>query len=377
MLIRPEIATLTQYKPGIRPTPEMHELGATEDPARLNGNELPWPPFPEAIEAMTRGLAGLNRYPDQTYKDLREALSKLHGVPAGQILVSNGAVPLIRLIAEVVLRPDDEVFITWPPYPNYMVVTGLSNGVLRKVPAKDGAMDVRTVVDRISDRSRVVFMANPHNPTASIVPTEDLQWYFGQVPDHVLTVMDEAYIEFVTDPPNYPDMRAFLDLGKPVIGLRTFSKVYGLAGLRVGYAFGTQEIVDAINKAREVHILSSIAAEAAIASLTRQDLVRERVQKIVLERERLKKIVDGLGLTYTPSQANFLWIDVRRDSQAVFLELMRRGVLVRAGDTHSSPGWIRVTVGLPHENDRFAKAMDEVLEEVPQATPAGAALSTP
>jgi histidinol-phosphate aminotransferase len=365
-VIRPEIGTLHQYKPGIRPTKEMHQLRVADSAAKLAGNENPWAPFPETVEAICQAAKGLNRYPDQTFSELKQALSEVYGVPAGQILVANGAVPLIRLAGDVVLRQGDEVIVAWPPYPNYMVVAGLAGASILKIPAKNGAMDMRATIDHISARTRMVFVANPHNPTGSIVPPEDLDYYFDNVPGHVMTVLDEAYVDFVTDPPNYPDTRAFLSLGKPLLGLRTFSKVYSLAGLRLGFAFGTQEIVDAIEKTREVHIISSVAVAAGLASLKRQDLMRERILAIAQGREELKKVADNLGLSYTPSQANFIWIDLRRNSRTVLLELMRRGVITRSGEVHDCPNWMRVSVGLPEEIQKFAAALDEVLEEIPE-----------
>jgi len=322
-VIRPEVETLHQYKPGIRPTKEMHQLRVSEEAAKLSGNENPWPPFPETVAAICEAAKGLNRYPDQTYADLREALSETYNVPAGQILVANGAVPLIRMAGDVVLRHGDEVIVAWPPYPNYLVTAGIMGASIVKLPVKNGATDMRATIDHISERTRMVFIANPHNPTGSIVPPEDMEYYFDRVPENVVTVLDEAYVDFVTDPPNYPDSRSFLNRGKPLLGLRTFSKVYSLAGLRLGFAWGTQEMVDAINKSREVHILSSVAVAAGLASLKCQDLTRERILAIAKGREQLKEIAGNLGLTYAPTQSNFIWIDVRRNSRTVMLEAER------------------------------------------------------
>ncbi len=364
MVIRTEIDTLPEYNPGLQPIEEMRRLGITEI-IRMNSNEGPWPPFPQAVEAIQRALTGLNRYPDKSYRRIKEALSETYGVDPSQICVGNGAGSLIRLVAGVVLRPVDEVLLAWPPYPNYLIAIGISGASIRKIPVKDSLTDLRTIIDQISERSRMVFIANPHNPTGSIVPREELGWYFDQVPDHVVTILDEAYFEFVTEQ-DYPDTRAFLNRGKPLVGLRTFSKVYGLAGLRVGFAFATPEMSSAMDKARETFTMNTLAVEAAIASLSRQDLVRERVQAIATGREELEKACDELGLTYTPSQANFIFIDVQRDAHAVTMGLLKRGVLVRSGKMHDAPTWIRVTVGLPEENQKFIAAFREVLAEIPR-----------
>jgi histidinol-phosphate aminotransferase len=362
MVIRPEINALYEYKPGMNPVEEMRRLGITEA-VRINLNEGPWPPFPDAIEAMQKALTGLNRYPDQSYRRIKQAISNVYGIDPLQICVGNGSGSLIRLVAEVALRPAEEVFVAWPPYPAYLLVIGINGAVLRKIPVKDGAMDLRATIDQMSDRSRIVFIANPHNPTGSIVSREELDWYFDHVPDHVVTVLDEAYFEFVTEP-GYPDSRAFLNRGKPLVGLRTFSKVYGLAGLRVGFAFATPEMSAAMHRAGGLFVMNSLAVEAAIASLSRQDLVRERVQEIAQGREELKHACDELGLTYTPSQANFLFIDVKRDTIDVTKGLLKRGVLVRSGEVHGASTWIRVTVGLPEENQKFIAAFREVIAEI-------------
>jgi histidinol-phosphate aminotransferase len=370
MLIRPEIDSLPAYKPGVHPEEELRRWGVTEV-TRLHNNEGPWEPVPEAIAAMQRALASLNRYPDQTYAKLKQALAAAYGVDASQIIVGNGSGSLIRLVAQVVLRPGDEVLVAWPPYPNYLVTAGLSGAEIVRVPLREGAMDLRAAVAAMTDRTRVVFIANPHNPTGSIVPRAELEWYFEQVPSDVATVLDEAYMEFVSEP-GYPDGRAFLERGKPLLTLRTLSKVYGLAGLRIGFGVATPELSAAMHRARETFIISSLAVEAAVASLSRQDIVRERVASIAEGRRGLERLCDELGLRYEPSQANFVFIDVRRPARDVCSALVRRGILVRSGDVHQCPTWVRVSIGSPEAMQRFARAFREVLAEVPE--PAGAAV---
>jgi histidinol-phosphate aminotransferase len=374
MVVRPEVDRLPAYKPGVKPEEELRRLGIAE-PVQLNLNEGPWPPFPEAIEAMQRELANLNRYPDQAYPRLTAALAETYGVDPAQIIVGNGSGNIIRLFAQIVLNPDDEVLMAWPPYPNYAVTAALSGAEVVRIGLQDGAMDLRAALAAVSDRTRLVIIANPHNPTASIVPRGELERYFERVPAHVATLLDEAYFEFISEP-GYPDTRAFLGAGKPLLGLRTFSKAYGLAGLRIGFGFATADIADALNRARETFIVSSLAAEAARVSLARQDLVRERVRMIVREREWLCRQCDGWGLTYTPCQANFLFVDTRRPAREVVHGMMRRGILIRAGELDGRATWVRITIGLPDENRKAAEALGAVLAEVPEAAPVGAT-STP
>jgi histidinol-phosphate aminotransferase len=362
MLIRPEIDSLPAYKPGVKPTEELRRLGITE-PVQMNLNEGPWPPFPDAIEAMQRELAGLNRYPDQGYTTLTNALAKTYGVDPRQIAVGNGSGSIIRLVAQVVLDRGDEVLMAWPPYPNYPVTVGISGAKAVRVPLREGAMDLRAAAASITERTRMVIVANPHNPTGSIVPKDELEWYFREVPDSVLTLLDEAYFEYIIEP-GYPDTRAFLGAGKPLLGLRTFSKAYGLAGLRIGFGFATPDIADALNRARETFVVSSLAAAAATASLARQDLMRERVQTIVDGREWLLAQCRDMGLEHLPSQANFIFVNTRRPARDVHQAMMKRGILIRPGELHGSPTWVRITIGLPEENRRCADALREVLAEV-------------
>jgi histidinol-phosphate aminotransferase len=367
MLIRPEIDALPPYNPGIRPDAELRRLGVT-DVIQMNLNEGPWPPFPDAIEAMQRELAGLNRYPDQGYSRLVEALSETCDVPRDQIVVGNGSGSILRLMRDVVLREGDEVLMGWPAYPQYPLTAGIAGAEIVRVPLRGSAIDLRAAIELVTDKTRLVFLANPHNPTGGLVPRDELEWYFQQVPAQVATVLDEAYFEFI-DEPDYPDTRRFLNSGKPLLGLRTFSKVYGLAGLRIGFGFATPELAAALNRVRETFVASSLAAVAALASLPRQDLVRERVQIVVHERRMLADACAELGIDCLPSQANFVFIDLHRDSREVNTGLLKRGILVRPGAMHDRPAFIRVTIGLPEENRRFIGALREVLAEMPESEP--------
>jgi histidinol-phosphate aminotransferase len=361
-LVRPEILALPPYRAGV-------DAGAIgPDVARLDSNEAPWSPFPDALEAMSRALRDLNRYPEIGNRDVIAALAACHGVPAERIVVGSGSVSLIRGLGLVLLRPGDEVIVTEPAYPPYGLTAALMGARVRSVPVRDGASDLEAILGAVTDRTRIVFVASPHNPTGGIVRRGPLARYLERVPPHVVTVLDEAYHEFVADP-DYADGRAYLDAGKPLVVLRTMSKAYGLAGLRVGYGFATGEIHDALERARENFPLSALGQVAAVASLPRQDLVRERARVVVAERARLSALCDRLGLARTPSEGNFLFVDVRRDARAVVAALRRRGVLVRSGHVHGTPTWIRVSLGFPADDDRFAAALVEALAEVPEGSP--------
>ena len=365
MTIRPEIASLPRYKPLVKGKKQLVGPDGKRI-ARLNANEGPWPPFPEVIEAMEQAVREGNWYPDLSFYEVKEALSQLHGVDMTRIVVGSGSAPLIRLLMLVTIRPGEEVLIPWPPYPAHGVGAHLHGGVVVKVPLDaDGACDMDALLERITDRTRVALICTPHNPTGSVVSRRAFEKYLAHVPDHVVTVLDQAYQEFTTDA-DAVDGRAYLDGPKPLVVFRTLSKVYGLAGVRSGYAFATQELADAMNKSNETFAMSQIAVVATLAGLKRQDLVRERVTTIAAEREKIHRACDKLGLAHTPSQANFVWIDLRRSSKDVSDALLKRGFMVRSGDVHDAPQWLRVTVGRPEENDGFIEGFRAVLAEIPE-----------
>lgn len=370
-MIRPEVASLPRYKPGIKGKRTLVRPDGTPL-ARLNANEGPWPPFPDAIKAMQDALGDTNWYPDQSYADLKQAISDVHGVAVERIVVGSGSAPIIRLLMLVLLRSGDEVLLPWPPYPAHGVAAHLHGGIVRRVPLRNGACDLDELLGMVTPRTRLALICTPHNPTGSVVTAPAFESYLERVPDHVVTVLDQAYQEFVVDP-DAVDGRAYLDRGKPLVVFRTMSKVYGLAGIRSGYAFATAELAEAMNKSHETFSMSHIAVAASVASLKRQDIVRERVGIVVSEREKLKRACDVLGLSYTPTEANFIWIDTRRSGKEVSDALLRRGYLVRSGDVHDAPQHVRITVGRPDENDGLISALHEVLAEVPEGS---AALTT-
>jgi len=369
--IRPEVQSLPRYKPAVK---GKKQLVAADGKAiaRLNANEGAWPPFPEVVAAMQEAAREGNWYPDLSFYDVKEALSRLHGVDVSRIVVGSGSAPLIRLLMLITIRPGEEVLIPWPPYPAHGVAAHLHGGVVVRVPLRDGACDMDALLAAVTDKTRLALICTPHNPTASVVTRRAFEAYLARVPDHVVTVLDQAYQEFVTGD-DAVDGRAYLAGPKPLVVFRTLSKVYGLAGVRSGYALATAEVAEAMNKANETFAMSQIAVVATLAGLARQDLVSERVATVAAERAKILRACDALRLVYTPSQANFVWIDTRRNSKDVSDALLRRGFMVRSGDVHDAPQNIRVTIGRPEENDGFIKALGAVLAEVPEA---GAALAT-
>jgi histidinol-phosphate aminotransferase len=364
MLIRNEVLTLPRYKPGVKSKrsfvgPDGQRI------AKLNSNEGPWPPFPDALEAMAKALPELNWYPDQSYAELKGALAEVHHSEPDRIAVAAGSGSLIRLLAMVLIQPGDEVLIPWPPYPAHGVAVHLMGGIVIRVPLRDGAPDLDAALAAITPATRLALICSPHNPTGSAVSRSAFEAYLERVPDHVVTVLDQAYQEYVTDP-EAVDGRHYVDGLKPVVVFRTFSKAYGLAGVRAGYSFAPVELTEALNKAAETFTMSHVAVAAALASLGRQDLVRERAASNAIERDKVRAALEERGFAPAPTQSNFIWFDVRRNAKAVSDALLQRGVMVRSGEVHDAPTSLRVTFGRPDENDRFVRALDEVLAELPE-----------
>jgi histidinol-phosphate aminotransferase len=363
MIIRPAISTLPRYKPGIKAKRAL--VTADGSPiARLNANEGPWAPFPDAIEAMAEALTDLNWYPDQSYTDLKLALAERYGLDAARFAVGSGSGSLIRLLTMVTIDPGDQALMPWPPYPAHGVAVGLMGGEVVRVPLVDGAADVEGLLDAITDRTRLVLICSPHNPTGGVVTRAAFESYLERVPNHVVTLLDQAYQEYVTDP-DAVDGLQYLDHEKPVVVFRTFSKAYGLAGLRSGYAAAGPELIEAMGKATETFTMSHVAVVASVASLARKDLVEERSALNAIERSKLTTGLAARGLDVTPSQGNFVWVDTGRDAKAVSAALLARGIQVRSGEVHDAPAHIRVTCGRPDENDQFLAVLDDVLAEVP------------
>lgn len=352
---RDEISCLPPYELGGAFADEMKKYRVARV-VKLNSNEGPYPPFPDAIEAMKDSLSALNRYPDAAYVALRSALSEKYSIPLECVMVGPGSVNLIRSLALVSVNSGDEVVIPWPSFPPYVLATQIMGGVVRKIPLKNYTHDLTAMLDAIRERTKIVYICNPNNPTGTVITKAELDQYFEKVPPHVLTVLDEAYIDYV-EKGDCPDGLDYLNIGKPVIVFRTFSKIYGLAGLRVGYGFADPELAETIRRSQEGFPVNHLAQAAALASLGRDDLVDERVRDNAAGLAYLAAEFDKLGLAYADSYANFVFVDVKQDARQMFQKLMRQGVLVRPGHTYDSPTHIRVTVGTPEENEIFVKAL--------------------
>lgn len=358
-IIRPDLTPLVPYAPGLRAS-QVRERSGKDVVLKLSSNEYPRGPVPLAQAAMEAVLPRLNRYPDGAAVALREKLAARHGVPVESIAVSNGSNEMLRLVAQAALRPGDEVVFAWPSFVVYPMVTALFGATGVRVPlAKGDVHDLDAMLAAITPQTRIVFLCNPNNPTGTIYTRDAFERFMAAVPEHVLVVVDEAYFEFATDPA-YPEGFAWFDGERPLVVARTFSKIYSLAGIRVGYAVMPAPLVDAVNKVREPFNVNTVGQIAAYYSLDDEAEVVRRRDENHAQREALYACFRRHGITFAVSQTNFVYIHTERPSE-LFQQLLNEGVIVR--DFGTSPA-LRVGIGTPSDTRRTVEAFEAVASQL-------------
>ncbi|MBS3908219.1 MAG: histidinol-phosphate transaminase [Actinobacteria bacterium] len=358
-LLRRGLEGLIPYEPG-RPIGVVERELGIEEAIKLASNESPYRPFPKVIEAMRQAVFDVNRYPDGGCTFLREKLAERLGVTPSMIMVGNGSNELLRLLANVLLNPEDEAVMANPSFIVYPTVVKLMNAKAVEVPLKGYHHDLDAMADAINERTKMVFICNPNNPTGTMMTRGEVEAFMEKIPTDVVVVLDEAYFELVRDN-DYPNGMDYIAGERPVVVFRTFSKVYGLAGCRVGYGIAPEFIIQAINKVREPFNVGTIAQVGAFVSL---DCAAEVEERSLLNDEGLRylyKEFERLSLGYVSSHANFVLVDVGVDGRALSNELMKRGVIIRSGEIFGYPRHIRVSVGTPGENARFISELENVL----------------
>jgi len=329
---------------------------------KLASNETPFQPHPQVLEAVEAQLRTLHRYPDPERTALRRRISERTGVPTGRIAVGNGSCELLLAAAEAMLEPGAELVYAWPSFSMYPQLAAKSGARAATVPLNEAAEhDLEAMAREVTAATRIVIVCNPNNPTATALPPAAIDEFVAALPRHVAVILDEAYVEFSTlqDP---DESIALLDRHPNLILLRTFSKVHGLCGLRVGYALGSEDFRLAVDRVRQPFSVNALALAAAAEALNHVDELERRVEQTAIERMHVESELHERGLETTDSQANFSWVAVGdRDEDEVVNGLAERGVIVRAGKALGQIGWMRVTYGTRQENDRFLAALDQVL----------------
>ena len=365
LLVPEAIRTLTPYPPGM-PIEELERSLGIHDSIKLASNENPLGPSPKAIEAILRALPQLHRYPDGSAYYLKRKLAERHGVSPDEIIVGNGSNELIEIVVRTFLRSRDEAVMADQAFVIYRMVTQAVAATPRIVPLRQFTHDLEAMADAVTSRTRIVFVANPNNPTGTIFRREAWETFLQALAGRqLLVIADDAYAEFVDDP-EYPDTIACRGDGSvPVVTLRTFSKLYGLAGLRIGYAVAPAGIVEALGRVRQPFNVNALALVAAHAALDDHEHV---ARTLAVNREGMAFLTaafDRLHLAWVPSGANFILVRVGHGSR-VYEALLRHGVIVRPMDGYGFPHHLRVSVGLPEENGRCVRALEAVLGSEPR-----------
>jgi histidinol-phosphate aminotransferase len=354
--IHPDIASLSPYVPG-KPIEELQrELGLARV-IKLASNENPLGSSPKALAALSGGTSTLHRYPDGGAFRLRESLADCWKVTPDQVILGNGSDEILGLLARTFLAPGDEAVMADQTFVIYKMEVTAAHGKPVIVPLKQWRHDLPAMAGAITDRTRLLFVCNPNNPTGTMVSAAEVELLLSRVPAHVVIVFDEAYFEYVRSE-QFPDSMSYVKQGRNVIVLRTFSKIYGLAGLRIGYGVATAEIINFLNRIRPPFNANSLAQCAALAALGDDEHV---AQSRMANEAGLGQMIKGLtelGLVPVPSEANFVYVDIGRDGRAVFETLLREGVIVR----HIEGRMIRVTIGLEEENREFLAALKRVIQ---------------
>ena len=336
-MIRPDLSSLPAYVPGKR----------QEDALKLSSNEATQPPLPAAVDAMAAAAAGANRYPDMGAVAIREALAEHLGVAFEQVAVGTGSSALGQQLVQVTCADGDEVVFPWRSFEAYPIFAQVHGATPVAIPLKDEGVDLEAIAAAITDRTRLIFICNPNNPSGSIVTRAEFAEFMAKVPAEITVALDEAYTEYLRaedTPLATEDIAKYPNL----VGLRTFSKAYGLAGLRIGYAFGQPDMIEALNKVSIPFSVNSVAQAGALASLAAQDELKQRTDTAVAERQR---VIEATGAY--PSEANFVWLPGETPELAA--ALAEQGVLVR-----SFPEGIRITVTTPEETDQLLAAWKAV-----------------
>ncbi len=349
------IEGLIPYTTG-KPIEELERELGIKGAVKLASNENPIGPSKKALDAISESVHGINRYPDGGGYRLKEALSVRYDVEPSQIILGNGSNEIIDLLVRTFMVPGDEAVMADLTFIVYKLVVTATGGKAVIVPMRDQVHDLAAMASMIGDRTRLLFIANPNNPTGTIVTEDEVYDFLERVPDNVIVVFDEAYKEYVTSK-GFPDTLGYLRKGRNIVILRTFSKIYGLAGLRIGFGVAKSELVDYMNRVRQPFNTNSLAQRAALCALDDDEHIRKSLKLNEEGKEYLYGSLKEMGLRYIPTEANFIYFDSGKEGKEIYNALLKEGIIVR----HIEGSRIRVTIGLPEDNRRFIYSLKKVL----------------
>jgi histidinol-phosphate aminotransferase len=353
------IRSLIPYAPG-KPIEEVEREYGIEGSVKLASNENPLGPSPRAVQALKERLNQIHLYPDGDCFYLKRGLAAKLGISPDRLIFGNGSNELIELAVRTFMRPGDEAVMADQAFVIYRLVVQAAGGSYKIVPLRNFSHDLEAIARAISPRTRIVFLANPNNPTGTIYRRKEWEDFLQRISPEILLIVDEAYFEYVADA-GYPDSLSYHSESRVLLTLRTFSKLYGLAGLRIGYGIGGERMTDLMHRVRQPFNVNAAAQWAALAALEDDDHVRRSLRVNREGMDYLKGEIDKLGLEQIPSQANFILVRVG-DGQAVFTRLLKRGVIVRPMRAYDFPEHIRVTIGTSNENSRFIRELRDIIK---------------
>jgi histidinol-phosphate aminotransferase len=357
-LLPPWSSRIRPYPPGTPIEEVERELGHSA--IKLASNENPLGPSPHAVEAIRVHLGQVNLYPDGSGFYLRRKLAELQNLEMDQIILGAGSTDLIELAAKTFLTASDEAITSESTFYIYRLAVNEMGTVLVETPLRDAGIDLSAISHAVSPRTKMIFLANPNNPTGTLFTADELSRFLNSIPTHVLVVLDEAYYEYVQRD-DYSHSLDEVRAGRNLLVLRTFSKVYGLAGLRIGFGMGHPELIESLNRIRSPFNASMVAQAAALAALDDREHVARSVESNVREMKFVTEELALLGVHYTPSAGNFLLIDTGRDCEQDFVRLLHEGVIVRPMKLYGFPTSLRVTIGAHEENEVFLEALKRVM----------------
>lgn len=360
-MIKPNenIMELIPYVPG-KPTEELERELGIKGSFKLASNENPLGPSPLALESVKNALTGIHRYPDGDSFYLKKKLAEKTGVEKENIVLGNGSNEVIEIVARAYLSKEDEAIYAAHAFIVYPIVTQAIGANAVVSPMKNLTHDLRDMYKKITPRTKMIFIANPNNPTGTIVKKDELEWFLKSVPENIIILMDEAYFEYVDDS-EYPDSLEYHDLREGLVTVRTFSKIYGLAGLRVGYGIASKEIVSYLNRVREPFNVNSLAQKAAFAALDDKEHVKNSRK---VNRDGMEFILNELSrldVKIAESHTNFVLIDLQKDPADIYNELLKKGVITRPVGGYGLKTHLRVSIGLYEENKRFVDSFKEIM----------------
>jgi len=358
--LRNFVHDIRPYKPG-RPIEEVvRQLGIKEQIIKLASNENPLGPSPKAAEAITKAAGSVNLYPDDNCFYLKRKMYEMFNQPPENIIIGSGSVELIELIFKAYVNPGDQVIMSEPSFIMYKIACQIFGGERIAIPLRDFHHDIESISRAINHKTKIVIMDNPINPTGTIIRKDEFENFLRKLPESVLLVLDEAYREYIEDE-NYPDSLHYVKKHDNIIILHTFSKIYGLAGLRVGYGFSTAEIISALMKVRLPFNVNLIAQIAATAALDDKEYVKKSLKNNEAGKIYLYQELDRLNLKYTPSYGNFMLVHFAGDVQQVFEKAQQKGLILRTVREYGLPNSLRITIGTPAQNKKLIDNLKNII----------------